>query len=338
MMKIWNTTLQFREHRWRFLKAILIVIIIAYLVHAGRLDFAKITELYRRPTTTFLLMAIFFIGAMFVATFRWWLFVKHVNPSFPFLQLLRIVLQSTFLSLVVPGSGGLDMVKALLLFRQEKFVRKTSLAITVVMDRVTGVAALLTIAVGAAYFYPELSTNIQFRVIISSAYLMLGVLIISAFILLGPMRWPLQFITRILRRLPSKFPEKIINAIIEHREHKRLLVAAFCLSLTIQISMVLMFSIIFFMLEGKAIDFWLCFTLVPIGMLSTLLPIGPAGIGAGYLGFAYLFDLAGIGQGANAYNFFVLIQLLCSVLAGLSLIGSSRKRKYSEHITGQHYE
>ena len=60
----------------------------------------------------------------------------------------------------------------------------------------------------------------------------------------------------------------------------------------------------------------------PCGMLATMLPIAPVGLGVGQVAFLSLFRLAGSEQGANLFSLYTLVVLLMSVGGGIFYLGN----------------
>jgi hypothetical protein len=55
------------------------------------------------------------------------------------------------------------------------------------------------------------------------------------------------------------------------------------------------------------------FLLVPMGLLTTAIPIAPAGLGVGHVAFAALFSLAGSEHGAEIFTMYVTIQIVINL-------------------------
>ena len=94
------------------------------------------------------LLAALAIGMLPVvsATTRWWLLlrVQAIPLSWP--EALRIYLIGTFYNLFLPGSTGGDAVKAFYILRKAPVEKRAGAILTVVLDRVLGLLALVLIA------------------------------------------------------------------------------------------------------------------------------------------------------------------------------------------------
>ncbi len=63
----------------------------------------------------------------------------------------------------------------------------------------------------------------------------------------------------------------------------------------------------------------------PCGMLSTILPVAPMGLGVGQVVFLELFKLAHSDQGGNLFSLYLLMTLLMNILGGVFYL-SHKKR------------
>src|SRR5436190_96265 len=72
-----------------------------------------------------------------------------------------------------------------------------------------------------------------------------------------------------------------------------------------------------------AVDF-VIFT--PCGMLATILPVSPVGLGVGQVAFLSLFRLAGSEQGANLFSLYTLTVLVTSIFGGVFYLSNKRKK------------
>lgn len=85
-------------------------------------------------------------GAGFVlASWRWYLLLHHIRVHLPFLTVLRLALIGIFFNLLVPGGVGGDLIKMVYL-RKESGDRYPQALLTVLLDRLLGLAGLLFIA------------------------------------------------------------------------------------------------------------------------------------------------------------------------------------------------
>ena len=57
--------------------------------------------------------------------------------------------------------------------------------------------------------------------------------------------------------------------------------------------------------------------LMPIGLISTAIPLAPGGIGIGHVAFESLYQLVGVTGGADIFNMYIIMQLAVYLLGGI---------------------
>lgn len=80
-----------------------------------------------------------------VCAYRWRLFIRIQQVPMPYRRVVRIYLIAMFIGLFLPGRVSADTVRAIYLMR-ERPERKTSAALSITMDHVSGLFALLITA------------------------------------------------------------------------------------------------------------------------------------------------------------------------------------------------
>ena len=87
------------------------------------------------------------IGTL-TASYRWYTLLHHIRVRLPFLTVLRLALIGQFFNLFVPGGVGGDLIKMVYL-KRESGDRYPQALLTVLLDRLLGLAGLLLVAVVA---------------------------------------------------------------------------------------------------------------------------------------------------------------------------------------------
>ncbi len=100
------------------------------------------------------------------------------------------------------------------------------------------------------------------------------------------------------------------DAWLVYRDHPAILVQALLLSICTHLFIVAVVIFCSHALGENSIAFFQYFLLVPIGLLTTAVPVAPAGLGVGHVAFAALFKLAGSSMGAEIFTMLVTIQIL----------------------------
>ena len=205
----------------------------------------------------------------------------------PMSAVLRIFFVSTFLGTFLPGSVGMDAVRAWSLTRVGVAPHE-SLA-SVVMDRLLGVISVFLMAGAGLLLAPELLGN---------RAVWLGLVITAAACAVA---LTLAFNERIASRY------KLFAALNAYRGHRTGLVAVLGASVIVQIIRVLQAWMLGLAL-GITVGAATYFAFIPIILLVMLLPITFNGIGTSQLAFA-IFERAGVSP-ADAFALSVLFVAL----------------------------
>jgi uncharacterized protein (TIRG00374 family) len=129
------------------LKWVIALGIIAYLVSQNRESFEQIST--KTIDWRFLIAAFALCGGSIVLTFyRWYLLVIALDFPFRFSDALRLGSLGILSNFVGPGGVGGDVVKAVLMAREQKGRRSVAIA-TILLDRILGLIGLLIIGAGA---------------------------------------------------------------------------------------------------------------------------------------------------------------------------------------------
>jgi uncharacterized membrane protein YbhN (UPF0104 family) len=225
---------------------------------------------------------------------------------------LRLQLIGFFFNTAIPGAVGGDIVKAVYVIRDQDTGGKTAAMLTVLLDRVIGLAGLFLIA-GVAVLsyghfladYPAL-TPVMGTVAAGVA----GVLGLTVVVFL-PSPAGGDPIARLLARPWPGFGmrNKIYTALRSYRTRPMVLAGALGLSLVIQLATLGYAFYVMKAVVGTTLPFAAFSALYAVGSLASALPLMPGGLGIGHVAFDKLFAMAGIAGGANVFNVVALGQL-----------------------------
>jgi uncharacterized protein (TIRG00374 family) len=211
----------------------------------------------------------------FLTAFKWKLLFNPNQPAPGYGFLLRLVWVSSFLGTFLPTSVGGDAVRVWGLARESQ--RATDALVSVLLDRLTGVAALLTIAMaGTCMTIGDSLGRLLVPLVLAPG------IIISAgllFMLTKAGSRASQWFTSVLStRLGFNFPANIDRAIKAYRDFPMRVIAAMALSVLLQMCRV---AAVYLVSKSLAVDLSImnALILVPPVMFIGLLPISIAGIG-----------------------------------------------------------
>lgn len=298
------------------LKLALVGGLLFWLVQSGKLDFKQLGALIKDPEILFANIALWAFGYLLLGALRWFWLLRGMGLKVTYARTLYLQLIGFFFNTAMPGAVGGDIVKAVYVIREQKSA-KTPAMMTVLLDRVVGLAGLFILAaVAVAFNYEFLHTGglAPLAVFIVAG----GVLLAIGFgLMLFPFPSGKDPFARILNVSLPGFASlrKIYEAVRSYRSCPGVLLSAIALSCLIQCGAIAYALMLTERLTGQDPGFGVFGTIFPIGIMTTALPLAPGGLGVGHVAFDRLFVLAGMSGGANVFNVMVLGTL------GLNLLG-----------------
>lgn len=241
--------------------------------------------LIRRADLGLLLAAIGVMPMTFIfTTLRWHRLLKALNIDLPLRRTFVLNMVGSFYNSFMLGSTGGDVLKAYYAAKQVPS-RRTAAVMSVIVDRVIGLLALIILGGSMAGIQYALSENPSDAV----SRLCLQVAIVAVILLGGVSGFLIIVYSRGLRQLfkvnhlISRFPlqtriQKIIDVLRVYREKPLLIVLMLVLTFPVHITVVLSA-----MLAGMAFDLPISqayyFIVVPVVVLVGAIPISPQGAG-----------------------------------------------------------
>lgn len=293
--------------------------LITWLVRSNALDFGKLTLFREQPILTLLDLAAIFVASV-LGALRWRVLLGLAHVRIPFVKVLLLQWTGIFFNVVIPGNVGGDVFKALYVARGEHANKRTTLLLIGFVERLVGLIALLVVAslmvvVRSSSFHE----NPQFT------QLATGVVVLGVLSLIGP----LAFVF-VMRRAGEKFDRWTngtgrISAVLNRLVSALRLLSSDLTSLlqTVVLSMMShAFAIVFFTILARAIlerdvAYSAMATVFPLGIVTMMVPIAPAGVGTGHAAFNWLFEqigLTGGPTGATVFNVYLIGQLVPCLL------------------------
>jgi len=247
---------------------------------------------------------------------RWKILLAAAGLAVTMLRVTRLSCIGLFFNNVVPGLTGGDLVKAYCITR-EKPESKTDAVITVVIDRVMGLFALVIVAAAAV-----VTDYDRYREIALTIFLFLAGISAAAVIFYSRRLRKILFVNHIVRFLPFReFIIKVDRSVTLYRYRKRSVAVGMLLSCGVHV-----FVIITVWILGRGLgidcDLMTCAILIPLILTVSALPLTPAGWGVGEAAFVFFYGLIGV-QAAPALALSLLHRfntLLISLSGGLFLL------------------
>jgi hypothetical protein len=308
-------------------KALVAAVLIGWLVRSGSLDLAAARLLVQRPGLLAFDLAVFAFGA-FIGTLRFKILLGLAHVRAPFGLLFRLQMTAFFFNVVIPGNIGGDVVKGLYVARDADKSKRTTILLLVFVERLIGVSALILVGAIVVLFRGSAITSDPLLRPLGPAILLLGGLTLFGGLL------ALAIVRRAGARLDdytsgptrlSKLLNQLVAAMRLVSQGPATIALVVGLSMAYHAASIALFTVLTKAVLVTDIPFSAIATVFPLGLLTMMLPISPAGLGVGHLAFKRLFDAIGLAGGASVFNVY-LLGTLAPCLLGVFPFLSLRRR------------
>jgi len=302
-------------------------IIIWYMVYSGRLDLSIVQKGFSHGATIVCILLIVFSASL--TFYRWLLLAKGQGVFFSYFQVLRYGLIGCFFNTTMPGAVSGDLIKAWHVMGDRKGQEKTPVFTSILLDRMIGVFGLVIVSAMALLFSwsttwsdPKLQ-----KIAIFVLCLALGVLFFFFYVMFsvwGPFAVFRKKLVRFEQHKVFAVFLKAYDALLSYRENPLILVQSLLLAVFTHLAVVMTVIFCAEALGEAHLAFHQYFLIVPLGLLTTAIPIAPAGLGVGHVAFGELFSSAGSSHGAEIFTLFVSLQILINMTGVFFYIRSPR--------------
>lgn len=300
------------------LKFLVAVLLIYWLVQSGRFDLESVQKSLS-PEYLAIFLFLVFLNLSF-NTIRWQEILKAFEVRFSFLEAFRLGLIGIFFNYAMPGGVGGDLVKGYYTVKKNP-QQKTAAATSVLLDRLIGLASMVSLAlISLLLQYELIFENISLKILLVS---LSGVFL--AFVLLFLVGTSSRWITFIKnQKLIQKFnfkgiPFRVLDSFHIVAKDRSLLLKTFVLSALSQTCMIVLVFILAKSVFQLDISWQIVYFAVPLTMIVTALPIAPAGIGVGQVAMYSFFELMKVSQPEIGATAITVIQIM---LFAWGLLGS----------------
>ena len=193
-----------------------------------------------------------------------------------------------FFNTVLPGAVTGDLIKMFYLKQVDSNLSKTSMFLTVLMDRIYGLIGLITLMGIISLFrfntLTSMSPGLE-KIVYFNLILLLGVIIFFVVVFFFQRRFQLK-IQESAKKIPviGKKTIHLNECFWMMANEKKTLFKCIGSSLIAHNFGILAFFTITSPFYGAQINFLDIFSVVPIGMIITAIPISPGGLGVGKCG------------------------------------------------------
>ena len=304
------------------------VVIIWYMIHSGRLNVKAIYGA-RNRLDLIVLAFLTMLVAIFVTFYRWKLLLKGQNIILSNKEVISLGFIGIFFTSVLPGAVGGDIIKSVYIAKKVKG-RTVSSVLTVLLDRIIGLAALIMICtVGLLINLRTVLQNTMLRSLGIIIFISLLVIIIMTFFGLSKKIRNNTFFNNLINKLPlSIFINKIYDSFHAYRDNHKYLTYSLLLSFVNHALNITIFYLIALALGFDQLGIYAYFFIVPLGLITMAIPLTPAGIGVGQAAFLKLFEWAmGIKTtvGADAITIWQVLFILISLVGAVFYVSYKKE-------------
>jgi glycosyltransferase 2 family protein len=311
--------LKFKKALMYLLKISAAVAIIWYMVHSGSINFNAIYQAKSNYQLILVALLMLLVGTL-ITFYRWKLLLKGQNIIISSKDIISMGFIGLFFTSVLPGAVGGDLIKSVYIAKRVK-ANKTSSVLTVLLDRIIGMVALVIICVfGLLLNFKKVLEQPELRSLALIIVAMLFAFILFTFIGLSKTINKNALFNKVMGKVPfSKTFNKVYQAFHAYRDAHKYLTYALLLSFLNQALNVIAFYIITKALGFGDLGLYAYAFIVPIGMITTAIPITPAGIGIGQAAYLKLFEWS-LGYpttiGADAITIWQAISIIIFMAGG----------------------
>lgn len=306
--------------------------VIYWMAHSGKLDFHVVGHAFQNwPLALFLVFTLYLqIG---IVSWRWNILNKTLGFGIRYLEAFSLSMIGVLFTTVIPGSVGGDVIKAYYVGTRVPN-RRAHAFTTILMDRFLGMLSLLTLgAIGVVWNYHVILSN---KVMTTLATFVVMAFTGSALALLIGVFFSSQ-VTALFRRFEGKLPAlkhavRSCEALEAFRADPWVLVIGVLMSLPSHLIACYGVHVAMTMVGAPDLPLERFLLAVPVGLITTVIPLTPGGVGIGQGAFHYLFEKLAPGSGNSAANAFTVYQTL-QIAVYLTGFVSYLSHKHADPVT-----
>ena len=237
---------------------------------------------------TFVLAFGLLLLAIFIGVVRWWRLLAAVGVRAPLWDCTRLTFLGVFFNLVVPGLTGGDVVKAVLVVRENP-TKRADAFVSVVVDRALGLFVIVGLTAVAVSWAPETFGDLRAWVV--GVFLTLCV---AAWAALAA--WPRKLlrVDAWLPRLPQGDKlQSLDRAVREYLKHPTTLVIAVLLSIANHVVIALALWALTITLGAATLQYMEVLAAGAIANVVSSVPLAPGGWGVGEAVYGFVYQKLG---------------------------------------------
>lgn len=262
-------------------------------------------------------------GTNLLGAVRWQWLLQAQGIVLPGLRTLELTLVGNFFNIALPGAVSGDFVKAFYIGKEMPGKRARAFG-SILFDRVAGLGALVLVSAVAMLSLSLTDEGASSQTLVSLRPLVVICILaeVAFFAYLFFVREHKDPVLMLLRKLETLHPKaqsitRIYEGLRHYHHHKKAVLKVILLSVFIHVCVG--FAILQFCgaLGSEHLPILSVYTVFPVGLLITAVPIAPAGVGTGHVAFSYLFSRIGSARGADVFTLFALSNIIYGAVGGV---------------------
>jgi uncharacterized protein (TIRG00374 family) len=276
-------------------------------------------------------LAVWACCSIVVAALRWKLLLRGLGSHLEFLTAMRFQFVALFMNTAVPGNVAGDVFKNILASRSIPELTLTRTFTCVMVERVLGLAGLMLLSVVAVSLRFD-AVYARAPALVAFVYLLGAGTVCGVLVALVAARIAARSRSdseRVRQGLIAKVRSRVADvgeALLAYARNPATLGVSFALSVLMHAVFVALFFALSTRIGSASLAPLDVAVIYPIGMLTSILPLAPGGIGVGHAAFDSLFRLFAVPGGADVFNVFLVGQLVPNLLGVVPYLADGDQR------------
>lgn len=305
------------------LKILFAVGIIYWLVQNDKLSYKETRKLFTSSQIIIAVIPLYLLQLLIVSR-RWQILLQLKSKHLNLKRIVMIQWIGLLFSSVLPGAVTGDLIKLRYVKKLDESLSAKFLVLSAFLDRLFGLVALLLISGFSSLIYysdlVSLSSEMPKMIVVNFLLLIASFMVIAIFLI------PHSLIDSISRIMPIKKLSKLIESLKLIHIEKSKIAKLLMMSVFSQLLIILCFHLINYSFYQTSIRIRDLATIIPLGIITTAIPISPSGLGVGHLAFQKLFSFINQTNGATLFNNFWIIFLLMNLIGVIPYIFSKQRK------------
>lgn len=265
---------------------------------------------------------IWLLGFIFINSLRWKILLKAIDVRLRTTRAAALTAIGLFFNSFLPGSVSGDAVKAYYIIKDQEKISKTSLLFSVLLDRVLAFYGLFMIACFCLFSFFSIQDIIKIKALSFPLIFVFSILSLG-FILIYIV--PFDSLKQ-LKIFNNKTLNNILVLVYNYKKKPYYILQVIFYAFISQGLFFLYFAYITSFFNDLAVNWNKLFIIYPLGIVSTIIPLAPGGLGVGHATFDALFQYFDLKEGANIFNLFFIGSLAFNLLGLIPYLIISKEK------------